>query len=330
MFNYKGLVLATSALLFVSGSAFALSDSIRADHDNECALYLCLPAGFMSNECSTPHKRFIQRMTDLNWKGGYNYTPLPNYLYCKNNESSEKNEISNAYAQLGQEVPESVMKSTNINYVWRIDAKVPEHKECTGWSHSYVCTNGEYPGKEFPTRAQAERKCSRNSNHPSGQNIKELTWCSSWKTVAKHYVENSFCFFGTGAPSHQYGPNGPYGYGRDNFKYDDHGQKVDSYNTPKWCDRTVNTVGVTVDGELYGSYYRHGDDDETINNSQNAILEAEQQQQMQEALRQNTELELKQAEEISNLMNDTSVQNQDNEALLKDLQEELKDVNLDH
>ena len=33
MFNYKGLVLATSAFLFVSGSAFALSDSIRADHD---------------------------------------------------------------------------------------------------------------------------------------------------------------------------------------------------------------------------------------------------------------------------------------------------------
>ena len=92
----------------------------------------------------------------------------------------------------------------------------------------------------------------------------------------------------------------------------------------------VNTVGVTVDGELYGNYYRQGDDDETINNSQNAILEAEQQQQEQEALRQNTELELKQAEEISNRMNDTSVQNQDNETLLKDLQEELKDVNLDH
>ena len=29
-------------------------------------------------------------------------------------------------------------------------------------------------------------------------------------------------------------------------------------------------------------------------------------------------------------MNDTTVQNQDNEALLKDLQEELKEVNLDH
>lgn len=309
MFKIQYIIGASA--LAVSSLALATSDIIRQDQENECAIYLCLPTGFSASECKTPHKRFIERMTDINWRGLNNYTPLPNFIFCKNDENSENNEIDNAYSQLGQNAPESLKTTTNIGYTWRIDAKVPEHRECTGWSHSYICTNGEYPGKEFSTRAQAERKCSRNSNHPSSQDVKELTWCSSWKTVAKHYVENSYCYFGNKG---------------DNFVYDDHQQKVDSYNSPKWCDRTVHVVGVTMDGQLYGNYYRQGDDE---NPNQNTDIDLEQEQE-QNTLKQNTELELKQAEEISNRMNDTSVQNQDNDALLKDLQEELKNVELDH
>lgn len=132
IFKYWKKLSSVIFLVFVTftSSAFAMSDAIRRDHDNECALYMCVPGGFISDSCRVPHQRFIERLTDINWKGGYNYTPLPNYLFCKSDENEENTIANNAYAQVGQIAPTAMQKASTIDYVWRVDARVPEHKEC--------------------------------------------------------------------------------------------------------------------------------------------------------------------------------------------------------
>ena len=56
----KPRIISAAVLLALSTtSAFAISDGIRRDKDNECALYLCVPGGFISDSCRVPHKRFI-------------------------------------------------------------------------------------------------------------------------------------------------------------------------------------------------------------------------------------------------------------------------------
>lgn len=268
--------ISTVILLSLSTStAFALSDGIRRDKDNECALFLCVPGGFISDSCRVPHKRFIERITDINWKGGYNYTPLPNYLFCKSDENEENNLVNNAYAQVNQPVPEAMQKAATVSYVWRVDARIPEHKECRGWTTAYICTNGRNPGEEYGSRELAERKCSTNNgngnNYQSSNNVKKITYCSSWENIPKHFVENSLCLIGHG-PEYSNDTNH---YGAPNykdvssFKYDDKYQKVDSYNTPKWCDRSLVTVGVTLDGKLYGQYFREDEDNNSVGDSSN-------------------------------------------------------------
>ena len=258
----KPRIISAAVLLALSTtSAFAISDGIRRDKDNECALYLCVPGGFISDSCRVPHKRFIERITDINWKGGYNYTPLPNYLFCKSDENEENNIVNNAYAQVNQPVPEAMQKAATINYVWRVDARIPEHKECRGWTTAYVCTNGD-DSTEYSSRELAERKCSRSQ---SSNYVKKITYCSSWETIPKHFVENSGCSTGHGIP-HDGAPNY---YAHSAFKYDDKNQKVDSYNTPKWCDRSLVTVGVTLDGKLYGQYFREDEDNNSVGDSSN-------------------------------------------------------------
>lgn len=258
----KPRIISAAVLLALSTtSAFAISDGIRRDKDNECALYLCVPGGFISSSCHTPYKRFIERITDLTWKGAYKYTPIPNFALCKSNENEEKNLVNNAYAQVNQPVPEALQKAATVNYVWRVDARIPEHKECRGWTTAYVCTNGD-DSTEYSSRELAERKCSRSQ---SSNYVKKITYCSSWETIPKHFVENSGCSTGHGIP-HDGAPNY---YAYSAFKYDDKHQIVDSYNTPKWCDRSLVTVGVTLDGKLYGQYFREDEDNNSVGDSSN-------------------------------------------------------------
>lgn len=263
---------ATMLLALSTTSAFAISDGIRRDKDNECALYLCVPGGFVSDACRVPFKRFIQRITDLNWKGRHNYTPIPNYALCKSNETEERNLVNNAYAQVNKSVPEAMQKAATVNYVWRVDARVPEHKECRGWTTAYICAYGRNSGIEYSSRELAMRKCSSSSggNYQSSNYVKKITYCSSWETIPKHFVENTQCLIGHG-PEH--GDNTYYGapnyYAKSSFKYDDKNQKVDSYNSPKWCDRSLVTVGVTLDGKLYGQYFREDEDNNSVGDSSN-------------------------------------------------------------
>lgn len=278
IFKYWKKLSSVIFLVFVTftSSAFAMSDAIRRDHDNECALYMCVPGGFISDSCRVPHQRFIERLTDINWKGGYNYTPLPNYLFCKSDENEENTIVNNAYAQVGQIAPTAMQKASTIDYVWRVDARVPEHKECRGWTTAYICTNGKNPNKEYSSRELAERKCSTNDqiNYQSSSNVKKIVYCSSWETIPKHFVENTLCTIGYG-PEYTSDDDDNFSYGRPNykssstFKYDDKHQKVDSYNSPKWCDRSLATVGVTLDGKLYGQFFRENEDDDSVGDSSN-------------------------------------------------------------
>lgn len=201
--------------LIASTTVYAMSDGIKSNKDDECALYLCVPSGFMSSECNSPKQAFIDRLTDIGWHGSPKWTALPNFaLYC--NDTSDQN------SQYGQ---------SNVSYVQRFDAHIPEHQECTHMAKEIICTKEDYDGH-----------CVAH---------KTIEYCDAWTTVEEHYVENSFCNLSAGSVV-----DNLHGYS-NLFILDDKGQKIGSKAIPAWCDRHVAVVGVTVDGVIYGDEVRY-------------------------------------------------------------------------
>ena len=251
-------VLKTLGIMLLCGSSnyvIAANDGIYKNTDDECALYLCVPGGFISDSCTGPRRSFHQRLTAIDHKGRLLYTPLPRFDICENkdkNNNSDRVALQNAYNKAGIEMPADLKTASNVGYVSRPDAHIPTHQECTGWTTAYVC---ERNGREYSTRSAAEEACCDNrggNGYCSTSRVRKITYCSSWKTVPEHYVEGTYCQF-------NYGPNESYMnyYNKsDTFKYDDKNQIVGSYNQPQWCDKTSHTVGVTVNGQLYGDYAR--------------------------------------------------------------------------
>lgn len=70
----------------VSFLSAILSPQVIAADDDECANYLCLPAGFGPSECSDPHDAMRDRLKD-------GKSPLPSFSSCFAGSSDSENVI---------------------------------------------------------------------------------------------------------------------------------------------------------------------------------------------------------------------------------------------
>lgn len=214
---------------------YGASQKIRSDRESECALFLCIPGGFMGSPCSKAHSSMVKRITDVTRKGRHNYTAVPAFNYCKDDPSPE---VQATMDQLG-------VKESNIEAIERMDAHIPEHQECTQMVTETVCKSG-YGYNKYDT------------GHCPDYAKTRITYCVAWKTVPEHYVLNTQCQY------HRYNDSswdGLHSYGSyyysSEFIFDDKNQRVGSKNFPAWCDKTTHTIGVKVDGQLVGQETRY-------------------------------------------------------------------------
>lgn len=214
---------------------YGASQKIRSDRESECALFLCIPGGFMGSPCSKAHSSMVKRITDVTRKGRHNYTAVPAFNYCKDDPSPE---VQATMDQLG-------VKESNIEAIERMDAHIPEHQECTQMVTETVCKSG-YGYNKYDTAHCPDYAKTR------------ITYCVAWKTVPEHYVLNTQCQY------HRYNDSswdGLHSYGSyyysSEFIFDDKNQRVGSKNFPAWCDKTTHTIGVKVDGQLVGQETRY-------------------------------------------------------------------------
>ena len=214
---------------------YGASQKIRSDRESECALFLCIPGGFMGSPCSKAHSSMVKRITDVTHKGRHNYTAVPAFNYCKDDPSPE---VQATMDQLG-------VKESNIEAIERMDAHIPEHQECTKMVTETVCKSG-YGYNKYDTAHCPDYAKTR------------ITYCVAWKTVPEHYVLNTQCQY------HRYNDSswdGLHSYGSyyysSEFIFDDKNQRVGSKNFPAWCDKTTHTIGVKVDGQLVGQETRY-------------------------------------------------------------------------
>lgn len=214
---------------------YGASQNIRSDRESECALFLCIPGGFVGSPCSKAHSSMVKRITDVTHHGRHKYTAVPAYKYCKDDPPPE---VQANLDKLG-------VKESNIQAVERMDAHIPEHQECTQFREEWVCESGygynKYDTKHCPTHLQ-----------------KKIRYCVAWKTVPEHYVLNTQCKFNRYNDPAWDGFNSYSSYYyRSEFVFDDKGQKVGSRNLPAWCDKTTHTLGVQVDGKIVGQEARY-------------------------------------------------------------------------
>lgn len=207
--------------IFVT-SAFGASPKIRSDHEGECNLYLCVPGAFGGGgACDSAHSALIGRLTDVDHKGRRNYTALPSFNYCFSNDDQPI--IADSQAKTKEMQAQSIGNPDNIDYVERVDAHIPFHKECT--------------------RFETTTKCDGYGNN---QHCRTITYCVAWKDVPEHFVEYSNCHYSTNR--------------LNRYKYDDIGQIIGTHSTPEWCDYQVHVIGVLANGSLYGPEHREQTD----------------------------------------------------------------------
>lgn len=121
--NLKRL-FALSLIALYSSATLAISSGIRSNKDNECAIWLCLPTGFATDGCSSAHRAYISRITDVNYHGTRKYTDLPDFKYCEEKEPNNLQSTVN--------IPKSEM-----SYVTYYEIKMPAYNTATRWKWIY-------------------------------------------------------------------------------------------------------------------------------------------------------------------------------------------------
>ncbi len=95
--NFRKFILGVLLVVF-------LAPQVHAGSDDECAIWICLPAGFGPSECHSAYKAMVNRIKDFK-------PPLPDFFSCavKSDDSS------------------------TMSYDYSYAAYVPAGKRCAEW-----------------------------------------------------------------------------------------------------------------------------------------------------------------------------------------------------
>ena len=140
----KSISLLTIPLFFF-GSIFNTS---QATSDDECAIWLCAPAGFNVPECATPHKIMKRRI-----KKGKD--PFPSLASCSDNGDTG-----------------------GISLVRGHGAIIPKHQEtrCVQYSSVWSCRGSGYTGKDG--FCGYEQKCVKKETYTVPLHVQQGAHCS--------------------------------------------------------------------------------------------------------------------------------------------------------
>ena len=161
--------LMLSALLLNASVSFAISDGIRKDRDSECAIWLCLPGGFIAG-CEAAFNAYLGRITDLTYKGGRKYTDLPAFAYCMDIEPLG----TGAFAS------NQVTSTSQMNYLTVYEIHQPQYNIATRWDWAY--RKGKYG---FDRCDKVVEEDGYNVCY-----IKDFKYCAAVQTVSAKIFES--------------------------------------------------------------------------------------------------------------------------------------------
>lgn len=113
-------------LLCLSSYAYAASDGIMSNREDECAIWLCLPGNFVGG-CEAAYGAYIKRITTFT-SGKHPermFTDLPRFELCVDQNPAGVQDFN-------------VGPQSKISYYGAYEVHMPVFNTCTRWAYRYI------------------------------------------------------------------------------------------------------------------------------------------------------------------------------------------------
>ncbi len=154
----KIFFLTAVATALAAGALPAQADvQFESKHQEECAIWLCLPVGFAPAECSKPHQRFRERVFRK-----HPLSPAPKLSSCKDKDDGNDEGFDISFDTV---------------------AYVPAHRECV--EYKMVCQYGHYESSWVPQGSTYEctDKDKAKSDYSVRRTYAQPRQCLAWRNV---------------------------------------------------------------------------------------------------------------------------------------------------
>ena len=159
----KFFLTAAAAAALAAGSLPAQADvQFESKHQEECAIWLCLPVGFAPAECSKPHQRFRERVFRK-----HPLSPAPKLSSCKDKDDGNDEGFDISFDTV---------------------AYIPAHRECA--EYKMLCEEGHY-GSMGGWQATGTHECSdsEKSSVTARKVYAQPRECLAWRNVPAKEVD---------------------------------------------------------------------------------------------------------------------------------------------
>lgn len=153
----KKFFLTAAAAALAAGTLPAQADvQFESKHQEECAIWLCLPVGFAPAECSKPHQRFRDRVFRK-----HPLSPAPKLSSCKDKDDGNDEGFDISFDTV---------------------AYIPAHRECV--EYKMVCQEGHYsPMGGWQATGTHECSDSEKSSVSARKVYAQPRQCLAWRNV---------------------------------------------------------------------------------------------------------------------------------------------------
>lgn len=171
----KKFFLTAAAAALVAGAVPAEADvEFESKHQEECAIWLCLPVGFAPAECAKPHQRFRERVFRK-----HPLSPAPSLSSCKDKDDGD---------------------DEGFDIDFRTVAYIPAHRECV--EYKMVCQEGHYESSWVPHGNRTHECTEKDSS--AHRVIAQPRQCIAWRNVPAQEVEPPCVTQGSYSPVMRY------------------------------------------------------------------------------------------------------------------------------
>lgn len=159
----KFFLTAAAAALAASTMPAQADVQFESKHQEECAIWLCLPVGFAPAECAKPHQRFRERVFRK-----HPLSPAPKLSSCKDKDDGNDDGFDISFDTV---------------------AYIPAHRECV--EYKMVCQYGHYESSWVPQGSTYEctDKDKAKSDYSVRRTYAQPRQCLAWVNVPAHEVQ---------------------------------------------------------------------------------------------------------------------------------------------
>lgn len=174
----KKFFLTAAVAALAAGALPARADvQFESKHQEECAIWLCLPVGFAPAECAKPHQRFRERVFRK-----HPLSPAPKLSSCKDKDDGN---------------------DEGFDIDFHTVAYIPAHRKCVQYKE--VCQSGHYGYSGW--QATGTHDCSeeemKKSSISAHRVIATPRQCLAWRNVPAQEVQPPCVEYGNG-PVYRY------------------------------------------------------------------------------------------------------------------------------